>query len=87
MQSIHTRATSMVAKPRYGLAALPLVCAAISAAPQDIMLANWQTAVDLCFAKFKVCASPRFPSSTFLISLAGIVRRTNQFAQSPFIRC
>jgi hypothetical protein len=54
MQSIHTRATSMIVKPRYWQAALPLVCAAVSAAPQDILLANWQTSIDLCFAKFKV---------------------------------
>lgn len=53
MQVIHAKASDMVAKPRYVLAAMPLVVTSVSASPEPFVLANLNNCLNLCIAKLK----------------------------------
>lgn len=53
MQTIHARASSMATKPRYVAAALPLICTALAASPEETLLSHWNAAFELCMNKMK----------------------------------
>lgn len=50
---IHARTTAMAAKPRFLSVALPLICSSVASSPEEVLLANFQPSIDLCFARLK----------------------------------
>ena len=53
MQVVHARANQMVVKPRYTVHALPLICASTSAAPEEFLLAHFNSCAESCLSKLK----------------------------------
>lgn len=54
VQFIYAKALGLSGKPRYAMPAMQLVCTVTAVSPQDMLIANWSTCLDLCLGKIKV---------------------------------
>lgn len=52
-QTIYTKASQMATKPRYITYALPVICAAAAASPEDQLLNTFNTCAELCLNRLK----------------------------------
>jgi hypothetical protein len=61
VESIHTKAMTMMAKPRYWTAAYPLAVTSLCVSAQDYFARNWSALCDSSFAKLKVSENTAMP--------------------------